>query len=317
MRVKSLLAAKPRRALTRQCSSCHPTSLPATLETMRRTAAVLSLVVGMGCGAALAAPSLGNVPRRVTVAVSVTGNGKVVSIPPGISCPRKCRATFSTKAKVRLSAKASKGWEFRRWTGVCRATRAAACSYRTSKATTIRAVFERKAAAPTPPPPPPPLPPAPPPAPAPAPPVTLVPIGTAVPIATPQTPVGWTLRVNWVTPDATSQVLASSSGHFSPTAGHQFFLVSITATYTGFVSADPGEVLAELDAIGASNQPYTHRLHDSCGALPASDFRRFVGVPIYNGSSVFGNVCWSVLSSDASSLAMYTSEAPRVWFALH
>ena len=53
--------------------------------------------------------------------------------------------------------------------------------------------------------------------------------------------------------------------------------------------------------------------------LPSPDLvLTTIGVDVFSGGSVTGNVCWSVLSSDAASLVMYHSPVggTDVWFAL-
>ena len=126
------------------------------------------------------------------------------------------------------------------------------------------------------------------------------------------------MRVNSVTPDATQQVLDANEFNDPPAPGDQFFMVSITATYTGSGSADAGDVIDELDAVGASNVSYTQGLENNCGVLPDPDFLlAYSGVNVFTGGSVTGNICWSVQSSDAASLEMYNNQTPPVWFALH
>jgi hypothetical protein len=72
-----------------------------------------------------------------------------VSVPHGISCPRKCAALAPAGRSFRLTAKASTGWRFDHWSGPCKGT--ARCVVTLRSATTIRATFVPK---PVPPPPP-------------------------------------------------------------------------------------------------------------------------------------------------------------------
>jgi Divergent InlB B-repeat domain len=59
------------------------------------------------------------VPPRHTLSVSVSGGGKVTSAPAGISCPDTCSAAFDEGTSVTLTATASSGSTFSKWSGVC------------------------------------------------------------------------------------------------------------------------------------------------------------------------------------------------------
>jgi Divergent InlB B-repeat domain len=79
-------------------------------------------------------------PVRLTVAVA--GKGRVVSTPAGISCPRRCSATFAAGTNVRLRALSSAGYRFAGWTGACRGT--GQCVVKTDLARSVRATFRRR-----------------------------------------------------------------------------------------------------------------------------------------------------------------------------
>ncbi|HZP71756.1 MAG TPA: hypothetical protein VFA97_00105 [Gaiellaceae bacterium] len=60
--------------------------------------------------------------RRV-VFVAISGQGRVTSVPKGISCPGTCRSrAFFKDETVRLVAHPSPGWTLARWSGWCRGT---------------------------------------------------------------------------------------------------------------------------------------------------------------------------------------------------
>jgi hypothetical protein len=71
----------------------------------------------------LSAPSLlaenGNQTQTTLLSVEVTGLGRVVSDPPGISCPGDCQAEFPAGTSVRLKAHPGKGQDLLTFTGAC------------------------------------------------------------------------------------------------------------------------------------------------------------------------------------------------------
>jgi hypothetical protein len=239
-------------------------------------------------------------PRK-TLSVAVSGKGRVTSTPPGVSCPGKCIARFASGLTVRLKPVPTGGWRFSRWGGAC--TSRGACSVKLSAPKTVRAVFAQ-----LPPPPPPPgssrdRP---------------APIGTTLAISTASAPTGWTLKVNSVTPDATDQIVPVDPDNIPPVPDQQYFMVSVTATYTGSGSADASEVPDGLNVVGSSDGQYQSASQDGCGVLPDPDFvLATTDLVLSPGASVTGNICWSVSVDDAASLEMYNDQTAPVWFALH
>lgn len=75
------------------------------------------------------------------LAVSLVGRGRVVSEPPGISCPGRCAATFRRGSTVRVRAAAADGWSFAEWRGACRGR--AACYVKLEAARRVVAVFRK------------------------------------------------------------------------------------------------------------------------------------------------------------------------------
>ncbi|MCY4086251.1 MAG: calcium-binding protein [Actinomycetia bacterium] len=125
----------------------------------------------------------------------------------------------------------------------------------------------------------------------------------------------WVVTVNSVTPNATGLVLAENQFNDPPEAGRQFFIVNISATYTG--QGSDWFNSSRLEAVGPSAVAYS-TLGDSCGVIPG-DFPDFTNV--FTGGTVTGNICWSVRSSDAGSLVMFDDDvflddSQRVWFKL-
>ncbi len=68
----------------------------------------------------LTAPAMAATSQILTV--SVVGPGVVTSSPPGISCPAKCKATFTTGTRVILTRKIIGGSSFEHWGGSCSGT---------------------------------------------------------------------------------------------------------------------------------------------------------------------------------------------------
>jgi hypothetical protein len=112
---------------------------------------------------------------------------------------------------------------------------------------------------------------------------------------------GWTASVVSVTPDATAAVLAENMFNDPPAPGRQFFIARVSATYTGPGSSrfDAG---FRLRAVGPSSVAYT-TFNDSCGVIPDD-----IGDPdVFTGGTITGNVCWSMLTSDAAGIVMFDS----------
>lgn len=109
---------------------------------------------------------------------------------------------------------------------------------------------------------------------------------------------GWKLRVNKAIPNATAAVLAENQFNDPPAAGRQFFMINITASYTGTGSSQTLGALT-LDALGRTNVAYDSS--DSCGVTP-NEFDEFKTV--FRGGSLSGNLCFSVKRTDVASLLL-------------
>ena len=81
-------------------------------------------------------------PAFHTLTVSVTGSGRVRSMPAGLDCSRRCTAEFSAGTAVRLRAVPRRGWRFHAWTGACTGRRA--CVVRMDASLSVRARFRRR-----------------------------------------------------------------------------------------------------------------------------------------------------------------------------
>ena len=130
---------------------------------------------------------------------------------------------------------------------------------------------------------------------------------------------GWTITVTQVFRDATQMVLAANQFNDPPAAGSQFFMIGVSATYSGSGSSrlDSG---FRMRAVGASAVVYT-TFQNGCGVLPDPNLR--IDDPeVFTGGTVSGNAaCWEIRSSDATSLVMFyetgvAGTTRRVWFRL-
>lgn len=114
-----------------------------------------ALVIGLLAVAATLALGA-TASRALTLSVSVSGKGRVVSAPPGISCPGRCRIVRARGAIVLLTARPAVGWRFAGWAGGCRSQTNPRCRVGLTVSKSVRVRFT--VSAPPPPPPPPPQP---------------------------------------------------------------------------------------------------------------------------------------------------------------
>lgn len=145
-----------------------------------------------------------------------------------------------------------------------------------------------------------------------------IPAGTSsanpVPLGAATTVGNWKLTVAGVTPDASAQVQAENMFNDPPAPDHQFFMVTVTATYLG-TGSDRFDADLDLRAVGAGAVGYT-AFDNDCGVIPSP----VPQVDTFTGGTVTGNVCWDIDRADASSLVMYDQGDgfgdPFTWFAL-
>ena len=126
----------------------------------------------------------------------------------------------------------------------------------------------------------------------------------------------WAIRVVSITPDATEIVMAENQFNDPPSEGHQFFMVSIEATYTGDASSTFW-VDNYLNAVGASSVAY-ESFDSYCGSIPDSLSDKGETFP---GGTITGNECWSIATADADSMVMFAEESfsfgdTRLFFSL-
>lgn len=124
---------------------------------------------------------------------------------------------------------------------------------------------------------------------------------------------GWAVKVNDVTPDATAAVRARNQFNDPPPAGQQFYIVNITAAYSGPGSKTPLSDL-RFSTVDSGNTQITE---GHCGVIP-DDFDAFKEV--FSGGSLTGNICFAVPSATFASLVLYVDaglfQTQRAFFAL-
>lgn len=110
---------------------------------------------------------------------------------------------------------------------------------------------------------------------------------------------GWELKVVSAVPDGTAQVMAQNQFNDPAAAGSQFFLVTVSATYTG-EGSKPFDASFSLRAVGPTSVSYS-TFENSCGVIPDA----FPSSEVFTGGTVQGNICWEVKTEDAVALVMY------------
>ena len=79
----------------------------------------------------------------MTLSVSASGSGSVVSTPAGIDCGKTCAAKYSTGATVALRAVPAPGKAFTGWSGACSGLDPNACTVTLTADTKVQAAFSK------------------------------------------------------------------------------------------------------------------------------------------------------------------------------
>lgn len=126
-----------------------------------------------------------------------------------------------------------------------------------------------------------------------------------LPLGATQTTVdGWVIQIDSVVADGTADVLAENSFNEAPKAGRQFFIATVTATWTGG-GAESFDGNYRLRVLGANDAVYT-AFGDSCGVTPNEWDEDII---VRSGESVTGNLCWSVPTEELAFLRMFDDES--------
>lgn len=136
-----------------------------------------------------------------------------------------------------------------------------------------------------------------------------IPMGTSVNLGD-----GWVITVLSVTTDAIGQILQENQFNDRPTAGNQFFMARVRASYDG-AGSDTFGGSYRLRAVGPSGIGYS-TFENSAGVIP----NPLPGSEVFSGGSIEGNIAWQIKSSDAGSLVMYDSSSNkegRLYMALY
>jgi hypothetical protein len=272
---------------------------PHLVATGVAAAAVVGLLVASSASAVTA-------PRTVALHVTVNGSG-TVRVPgnPAFTCHASfptsshCRATFYVRKGRRIvirEAPAS-GWKLWRWTGACHGS-AANCSLRVKarRFGFVTASF---------------VPPG----------DRLNPYSLATTATLDEYPGNWRLKVNSATINADSEVEAvpdpygGGPANGPPPAGAQYTLVNVSATYVGGGSDSLSGFLSNVQAEGAGNAVYRR----SC--IPPSPDLSDAPDQVFSGTTVTGNLCFTIASNDAATLmlrvdTLVSNAFVTIWFKL-
>jgi hypothetical protein len=125
-----------------------------------------------------------------------------------------------------------------------------------------------------------------------------------------------------VTPNANDLVLAASHNEpfAKPPPGAQDYMVSLSLTYLGGGSSNPGiGMLGLIEAVGSHNAIYDTNTDPCPGSLPEPSFK-YWGKDVFSGQTVTGNICYLIASNDANSLRLFVysgeSNREKVWFVV-
>jgi hypothetical protein len=123
---------------------------------------------------------------------------------------------------------------------------------------------------------------------------------------------GWQLVITGASPDAFNEVLADIPSAVAPPSDQRDFLIRAQATYQGQgTGVFSGLRLALVSGIGTTYD----QIHNSCGVIAGS-------IPpnvVTSGTTVRGNVCFTVRASDTGSLVAYDNQtlpSDRLYFSL-
>jgi hypothetical protein len=127
-----------------------------------------------------------------------------------------------------------------------------------------------------------------------------------LPIGTPVTNKDWQVTLG-APREAGADVAAENQFNDPPKAGMQFWIVPVTATYTGDTTGNLGFGVT-VKFVGADNVTYD----DSCGVIPTP--LRDVG-DLYKGGTARGNVCVAVPAGADGSWSLTTGFGSPVFFS--
>ncbi len=100
----------------------------------------------------------------------------------------------------------------------------------------------------------------------------------------------WRIAIDTVKPDAWSQIHKENQFNDPPTAGRQFVMFHVTATYTGDTTASPMFDLL-WTIVGSRGNTFGASMNDHCGVIPDAFINQG---ELFTGATAKGNVCVSV-----------------------
>lgn len=233
--------------------------------------------------------------KTVALTVTVKGTGSIIlntgqQVRCGNSGPELCSKAFNVKQGTVLSLTpvATDGSKFSSWAGDCTGTRTCVVTVKHP----MRAVGTFADVGTT---------------------TNPVPLGSEGWVDDDQTT--WSLKIDSVVPDATSQILALGNNP-TPRPGAQDYMIVVSATSHN-TDLDLGALIANLYVkTGNSFSTYGTYENGGCGTLPPPhlwDHATLVGDPatfvVQDGETATGTICFQVDTADAKSLRLFT-ESP-------
>jgi hypothetical protein len=142
------------------------------------------------------------------------------------------------------------------------------------------------------------------------------PLGTTIEVA------GWEITINGVDNDATDAILDADEFIDPPEDGDVFVLINVTAKYIGDGESESASLFSSVTwgAVGDSAVAYDE-FSDTCTFYALPDDLDDTS-EVFEGGTITGDICFSVVEDDTGSLLLYAEESfsfdsnGREWFAL-
>lgn len=126
---------------------------------------------------------------------------------------------------------------------------------------------------------------------------------------------GWRVTVLGSVPDGTEEVLAENPFNEAPEDGSRFFLIRVSASFTGTGSAS---ILGGLGFQAVGDTAVAYDSLAGCGVLPDA----LPTTEVFAGGTIEGNICFAVADEDVESLLLFSDsyvtfdDEDRVYYSL-
>lgn len=259
------------------------------------------IVVGLALTLALVPVRASASPgAKVQFTFALNGKGTVTGGPRRVECRGSCTRSSTNwvwyvkpGSTFTLKARAAREWKFAGWRGACRGSKPT-CVVRVRRSTRLSATFVPPGAEQNP-----------------------IPLGKAAVVRK-----VWRMTVRSVTPNANDLVLAANNGDpfAKPPPGAQDYMVSLSLTYIGGGSSDPGiGMIGLVETVGSHGKVYDTNTDPCPGSWPDPSLKNW-NKDVFSGQTVTGNICYLIAANDAASLRLFVysgeNNRDKVWFAL-